>query len=171
MTTTDLTRTDVPTQFVNPTTGEVIDISDAEQMTLAASQAPEMLGLMLDVIDENIRRAQDVRAHIGQYLIDRMDADATQTLHAGEFTLTVNGGSDEYETYDADALRAGLMRLVETGAISEAAVAKAVRVKYEASKSGLNSLRALRDEAIDAAIDAARQVAVRRRRVTIKRTR
>lgn len=161
----------LPTQFVNPTTGEVIDIGDVEQMSVAARQAPEMLGLMLDVIDENIRQAQDVRAYIGQFLIDRMDADATQTLHAGEFTLTMNGGSDEYETYDADALRAALEAMAETGQIHPNAVEKTIRTKYEVSKSGLNSLRALRDDAIDAAIDATRSVLMRRRRVTVKRAR
>lgn len=170
--TTDLTTSAaLPTQFVNPATGEVIDIGDVEQMSVAARQAPEMLGLMLDVIDENIRQAQDARSYIGQFLIERMDADATQTLHAGEYTLTVNGGSDEYETYDAEKLRDGMMKLAAAGVISEAAVEKAVRVKYEASKSGLNSLRALRDAAIDAAIDASREIAVRRRRVTVKRGR
>lgn len=159
----------IPSAFVNPQTGEVIDVSDPDALALAATQAPDVLAMMLSTIDEHIREAQDARAYIGQFLIDRMDTDATQTLHAGEYTLTVNGSSDEYETHDADALAASLATLVEAGIIGEAAAEKAIRTKREVAKTGLNSLRALRKPEIDAAIKAATMLATRRRRITVKR--
>lgn len=166
---TDITTTNLPTQFVHPGTGEVIDIGDAEAMERAATDAPDLLALMLETIDQHMAAAQDARAYVAEFLMERMDRDATQTLHAGDYTLTVNGSSDTYESYDAEALRAGLAALVVAGVLSDAAITKAVRTKYEASKSGINSLRALRDEQVDAAIDAATTQAVRRRRVTVKR--
>jgi hypothetical protein len=166
---TSIVKVDDSTPFINPETGEVIDIDNAEQMTLTATQNPDVIGLMLDTLDQNIRNAQDVRAHIGEFIIERMDMDATQTLHAGAFSFTVNGSSDNYETYDADALHASLSLLVSEDIITQAAMDKAIRVKREASKSGLNSLRALRNDRIDAAIDAATQTAAKRRRVTVKR--
>jgi hypothetical protein len=166
-TTLALATTSAP--FVNPETGEVIDVNDEAQMVETAQNAPDVLGLMLDTIDENIRAAQDIRAYIGGFVIERMDRDATQTLHAGSFTLTVNGSSDQYETFDADALHASLSALVADGVIGQAALDKAIRVKREVSKSGLNSLRALRNDQIDAAIVDASEIAARRRRVTVKR--
>jgi len=168
-TTLALATTSAP--FVNPETGEVIDVNDEAQMLATAQSAPEVLGLMLDTIDENIRAAQDIRAYIGGFLIERMDRDATQTLHAGAFSFTVNGSSDNYETHDGDALHASLSLLVAEDIITQAAMDKAIRVKREVSKSGVNSLRALRNDRIDAAIDDATQTAAKRRRITVKRAR
>ena len=169
--TTDLTTTTITHQFVNPATGEVIDTTDADALTLAAQQSPEVVGLMLDTIDQHIRDAQDARAWIGQFLISRMDMDATQTLHAGEFTLTVNGSSDEYETYDADKFAERLSVMVANGVITQAAMDKVIRVKREVSKSGLNSLRALRNADVEQALIDCTEIAARRRRVTVKRVR
>jgi hypothetical protein len=171
MTTNEIVPTSLPDTFVVPSTGEILDVSNAEQMAIVAASEPEVLGLMLETIDAHVRDAQDARAYVAGFLIDRMDRDATQTLHAGDYTLTVNGSSDEYETYDADALYASLSLLVGEGIITQAAADKAVKVKREASKSGLNSLRALRNDAIDAAVEAARGMAQRRRRVSVKRAR
>lgn len=171
MTTNEITTDALPTRFVVPATGEVVNIGDADQMRVAATTAPEILGLMLDTIDDHIRQAQDVRAYVADFLVERMDSDATQTLHAGKFTLTVNGSSDEYETYDADDFSASLSLLVAEGIITQAAMDKAIRTKREVSKSGLNSLRALRNPSVDEAISAATQIATRRRRVTVKRAR
>lgn len=164
---TELTET--TNLIVVPSTGEVINIEDREQMEMAAAKYPEALAELLDVVDNAIRTAQDNRAYIAGFLMDRMDHDATQTLHAGDYTITVNGSSDEYESYDVDELRHGLQKMVDDGALSESGASKAVRVKYEVSKSGINSLRALRDEKIDQIIDRATSIAIRRRRVTIKR--
>lgn len=160
-----------PNLYVVPDTGEVLDTSDTAAMALAAKEQPQSLAGLMETIDEHIRLAQEARAYIAEFLIERMDQDATQTLHAGDFTLTVNGSSDEYETFDAEELRAGLQRLVDEGVLSAAGADKAVRVKYEASKSGINSLRALRDDAIERVLDASRQTATRRRRVSVKRAR
>jgi hypothetical protein len=168
---TEIVKIDTATPFINPDTGEVIDINDADQMTLTAAQNPDVIGLMLDTLDQNIRNAQDVRAYIGEFLIEKMDMDATQTMHAGAFSFTVNGSSDNYETYDGDALHASLSVLVAEDIITQAAMDKAIKVKREVSKSGVNSLRALRNFRIDVAIDDATQTAAKRRRITVKRAR
>lgn len=167
MSTTNITSTDL----VVRETGEVFDIADDAQMEIAAREHPEAIADFLDRLDDAIRQAQAIRTEVAAHLVRRMDKDATQTLHAGNFTVTVNGSSDEYEKFDADKIRAGLLGLVAQGVISEAAVDKAVRVKYEASKAGLKSLAALRDDAIDAVIESAREVAIRPRRATVKRAR
>lgn len=167
MSTTNITSTDL----VVRSTGEVLDVFDAAQMEMVAREHPEAIADFLDRLDDAIRQAQAIRGEVATHLVRRMDKDATQTLHAGEFTITVNGSSDEYEKFDADKIRDGLLALVAQGVISDAAVDKAVRVKYEASKAGLKSLAALRDPAIDQIIDDAREVAIRPRRATVKRAR
>lgn len=154
---------------VNRETGEVLDLNDEGQMSLAAREQPEVIAEFLDHLDAAIREAQAIREHAASFLVERMDKDATQTLHAGRYTVTVNGSSDEYEKFDAEKIRGGLLGLVASGVISEAAVEKAVRVKYEASKAGLKSLAALRNDDVDAIVDDAREVAIRKRRATIKR--
>lgn len=166
MTTHEIDLRPVP---VNRETGEVLDLHDAEQMTLAAREHPEALADFLDHLDAAIREAQSIREEVASYLVERMDKDATQTLHAGRYTVTVNGSSDEYEKHDAEKIRAGLLGLVATGVLSEAALEKAVRTKYEASKAGLKSLAALRNEDVDAIIQDATEIAIRKRRATVKR--
>ena len=78
------------------------------------------------------------------------------------------GGSDTQTVYDADALHDALIGLVAEGVLSDAAVAKAIRVKREASASGINSLRALHNQGVDAAIEHAAEVKAKPRRVTVK---
>lgn len=170
MTTTDMTTGGpIPSTFVVPETGEAVNTSDEEQMRLVAQQSPDVIGLMLETIDSWISEAQHARRYIGEYLIERMDQDATQTLHAGPYTMRVNGGSNETEVFDADKLDASLARMVASGVITEAAWEKAIRVKREVSKTGLNSLRALRNGDIDAAIEDATSMEMRPRRVSVKR--
>lgn len=155
--------------LVIPSTGEMVDITDPDAMALVATTQPEALAELLEAVDESIKIAQENRAWIAGFLIDRMDHDATQTLHAGDYTVGVNGSSDEYETYDAEELRTGLAALVAEGVLSDSGSNKAIRVKYEVSKSGLNSLRALRDDRIDSVISQASSMAIRRRRLSVKR--
>lgn len=155
--------------FVVPDTGEVLDLTSEEALVDLARDRPEVLALVLDTVDDAIRTAQANRAWIAEFLLDRMDRDATQTLHAGRFVVTVNGGSDEVETFDVDELRHGLERLVESGTISAEAAERAVRAKFEVSKAGLNKLRARGSADIDAAIAAASSITTRRRRVSVKR--
>ena len=154
--------------IVDETTGEVYDLDSVEQMTLIARDKPELIAAYIRRLDDAKRNVESLRAELGAYLVDRMDSDATQTLHAGGMTITVSGGSDEVVEYDGDALRSALLGLVAEGVLSQAAVEKAIRVKVEASKSGVNSLRALRDERVDAAIGHAESTRNRPRRVTIK---
>lgn len=155
--------------FVVPETGEVLDLNSEAVLLELAQDRPDVLALVLDSLDDAIRTAQSNRAWLAEFILGRMDRDATQTLHAGRFVVTVNGGSDEVETFDVDELRHGLERLVDAGTISAEAAERAVRPKYEVSKAGLNKLRARGLAEIDAAIAAASTMTTRRRRVSVKR--
>lgn len=153
--------------IVDQTTGEVIPL-EPDALSIAARENPDALAAYIRMLDEAKRELDALRAEIGQHLIDRMDADATQTLHTESCTITVNGGSDEVTEYDAEKLHSALAGLVAEGVLSELAVAKAVKVKREVSKSGLNSLRALNHDGINAAIYHAEETRTRPRRVTVK---
>lgn len=167
---TDITTTGSDwAAYVVPDTGEVLDLASEASLLELAADRPDVLALVLESIDEAIRTAQDNRAWLAGFLLERMDRDATQTLHAGRYVVTVNGGSDEVETFDVDELRHGLERLVAAGTISAEAADRAVRAKYEVSKAGLNKLRARGLADIDAEIAKASSMAPRRRRVSVKR--
>jgi hypothetical protein len=160
-------------QFADPNlvdreTGEFLDIDNVEQMQLVARDHPEILAAYIAHLDDTKRNIDLIRVEAGRYLVERMDADATQTLRVEGHTVTINGGSDEIVEYDATLLHSALSGLVAEGVLSEAGCAKALRVKYEVSKSGINSLQALRDDRVDAAITHAETIKTRPRRVTIK---
>lgn len=155
--------------IVDKATGEVVSVADHEAMQMVAATKPHLIAELIGYIDESVRVANDTRSLLGEYLIERMDKDATQTLNDGDYKITVNGSSDDYETFDAQTLRSNLVRLVADGVLSDSAVDKAIRVKYEASKSGINSLSALRDDAVNAAIESSKTIAVKKRRITIKK--
>ena len=114
-----------------------------------------------------MREAQSERARLSQYLIARMDRDATQTLRVGKYVVKVNGSSDEYEDYDADALLEELADLRAEAVISPAAIDKAIKTSFRVSKSGVKSLLALRNEAVTAAVEKSKVVKRRVRRVTV----
>lgn len=156
--------------IVNTTTGELVSLADAtdDQLALAARETPEQLVDALRLIDEQRRTLDAFRADLSTYLIRRMDADATQTLHTDAGTITINGSTDEVEEFNADVLLSALEGLVSEGVLSEAAVEKAIRTKREASKSGINSLRALHKPEVDAALEHAVSTRWRPRRVTVK---
>jgi hypothetical protein len=156
------------TFFAVPSTGEALNIYDPAEVSALAANRPEIVAEILEVMDEAIRTAQDNRAWIGQFLTEVMDKNATQTLHAGQYTVTISGASDEIEAFDPKALEAALAPLVEAGIIGTVAVEKTIRRKPEVSKTGINALRALRNPEVEAAIDAARSVRLTRRRVTVK---
>lgn len=154
-------------EFNDPTTGEVFFTSDVESMEQLANEKPELIAEWIDSIDEQVREVQAERARLSQYLIARMDSDATQTLHAGKYVVKVNGASDEYEDYDADALLEELADLRAEAVISPAAIDKAVKTSFRVSKTGVKSLLALRNEAVTAAVEKSKVVKRRVRRVTV----
>ena len=151
----------------DPETGEVFLVSDVESLEEIAAQRPELLALWIDGLDDTRRAIESKRAKLSQYLIARMDSDATQTLHAGKYVVKCNGSSDEYEDYDADALLEELADLRAQAVISPAAIDKAVKTSFRVSKSGVKSLLALRNDAVTAAVEKSKVVKRRVRRVTV----
>ena len=151
----------------DPETGEVFLVSDVESLEEIAAQRPELLALWIDGLDDTRRAIESKRAKLSQYLIARMDSDATQTLHAGKYVVKCNGSIDEYEDYDADALLEELADLRAQAVISPAAIDKAVKTSFRVSKSGVKSLLALRNDAVTAAVEKSKVVKRRVRRVTV----
>lgn len=150
-------------------TGEVVGLDDTAGLERVAREHPDVLAAYIAYLDDAKRDLDGLRSDLGAFLIARMDADATQTLHTDTATITVNGSSDTVEEYDAEKLHGALLGLVSEGVLSEAAVEKAIRTKREVSKSGINSLRALHKAEVDAAIDHATSERTRPRRITVKR--
>lgn len=156
--------------IVRPETGEVLTtLGDKDEMRELAQIEPEIIAAYIADIDDQRSQLDAARFTAQAYLVERLDLDATQTLHAGPYKIEVNGSSDEVEAYDGGALREALAPFVSAGTISDAAASHAVTVKLVAAKSGINKLRALRNDDIDAAIAATMSVSIRPRRVKISR--
>jgi hypothetical protein len=107
----------------NPATGEVLDLTGAETVDLAAA----MTGLA------------DLRADLRTYeqaiereILRRLDRDATWTLRVGEptadrqFEITAPSPTAGTEGFDARTLQAELEQLIERGTITEQAAAGAL---------------------------------------------
>ena len=82
----------VISETISPATGEVIPLDDPTEMARIARETPDTLAAYVRYLDDHRRDIDAHRAEVGRYLIERMDTDATQTLHAGSLTVTINGG-------------------------------------------------------------------------------
>lgn len=137
-------------EILDPRTGELIDLDEATEETLASFR------LWIQELEEQAKaakRAIDAAIH------RRMDRDASWTRQAGgEFKLVGRSPGAEPD-YNVDQLVAALAGLVRAGKISpEAARAAAPEeTKRKVSKAGVKALRALRDPEIDEALDNARK--------------
>ena len=151
----------------DPATGEVFFTSDVESMEKLANEKPELLAEWIDSIDEQRKCIDSQRQMLSKYLIARMDRDATQTLRVGRYVVKCNGSSDEYEDYDADAMLEELADLRAQAVISPAAIDRAIKTSFRVSKSGVKALLALRNPDVDAAVEKAKVVKTRIRRVTV----
>jgi hypothetical protein len=144
---------------VNPTTGELVDLRNAE---------PDEIAAALEGIRDWENSARTAKQLISAEIHARMDRSASWTLRAGDYEL--RGQSPDRSGWDVNRLREVLYDLVGTGAITPEAADEAVKaeVKYSVSKRGLNALLKLGGD-IAAALRACEVEDTRPRRLTLSR--
>jgi hypothetical protein len=143
---------------VHPATGEVV-LLDAPTDTLAGTLA---------AIREAEGEMRTFKQILTGELLRRMDAEATWTVRAGDFT--VEGDSPKPKTeYEAEKLYIALSEFVDSGVISQGALEQAVEPvrTYKAKQAGLNKLLAL-GGLIAETVERHRTEVPRDRRVRIK---
>jgi hypothetical protein len=144
---------------INPATGEVLSLDEPT----------EILARWLSETRELEERLREEKRRVTRELIDRMDRDASYTLRAGD--LEIKGDGPEAPTeYDAEALYAELKEFVDSEAITEDALARAVEpvVTYKPRAGGLNALRKRGGSIADAIERHSRPKENYERRVSIK---
>lgn len=121
--------------LINPSTGEQVALSDAED---------EQLGAFLDALDEWESRAKEARGLAAGEVRRRMDKDASWTRYAGPWKLTSSSPAPVESITEPDVLRRKLMRLADDGEISHdaaaAAVVESTVTTYSPQRSRLTAL-------------------------------
>lgn len=120
---------------VHPLTGETLDLQTAPDENLAR--------FLADVRDYE-SRLKEAKAIVSREALRRMDAGASWTLRAGDYTLKGSSPAPS-EEWDEIALLSDLHQLVDEGVITEDAAGAAVEtvITYKVRKAGINALRKL----------------------------
>jgi len=147
-----------PTQAINPATGEVHAL-DAPSTELAES---------LNALKQWEAQARDFKRLVSRELHERMDRDASWTIHAPG--IEVRGESPGRVEYDPELLPLALAELVEAGYISEDAAREACEqvTTYKPKVRGINQLRKLGGAVTERIDECATPVDPERRRITVK---
>ena len=140
-----------------PGTGEVVDLTEPEQVGRALAEIRDM--------QTELRTATTVLSAAAHEIMDRR---LEWTLHLPGVKL--QGKPPKQTTYDVDQLRATLADCVEQGLLTEDAAGQAIRekVKYEPAKSGIKKLRGLGGE-VEERVAACERPDDRPRYVTVNR--
>lgn len=148
-------------EVLNPATGELLDLKSASGVAL---------GEGLEAVRDFEARLRETKSAISEELHERMDANASWTLHTPDFDL--RGESPDRTDYDTDKLINALDELCEQGYVSRAAYEAAVKeeVTYKPQRRGIQALLKLGGEVAERILSC--QVPVERpRRVSIARKR
>jgi hypothetical protein len=114
----DITSPTEERNLPDPRTGEAVDILRAPT---------EQLADMLLGAGEVRSKLGDIEKALSEELVSRMDRDATWTWHGAGMTVSAQSPTAGTEEYPPDALETALRELVDAGAISSAAAAKALQ--------------------------------------------
>lgn len=104
----------------NPSTGEMVLLSDAED---------SQLGAFMDAVTDWTERAQEARRVAGDELRRRMDRDASWTRYAGPWKFTAPSPAPSEAIPEPAKLRGSLEKLVTRGEFTQAALDAALPVK------------------------------------------
>jgi hypothetical protein len=161
MSTPNTTVATTPREVLNPLTGELVDLAAATTTDLAIER-------------DEVRTARDAISTwakaIDQELTDRLDREAKRSATVGGYKLTVTAPT--VRQTDEIGLRAALLKLVDDGVLSDAAVDAAVEVVevVKARRSGINALhKHANDRVRQVAGDYDQEVPNQSRRVTVNR--
>lgn len=129
----------------NPLTGEVLDLHASTDLLAAA----------LDAVKEQKSRLDEFASIVKAELLARMDHEATYSFTGRGFK--VSGDGPRQPNYDGETLYGALAPLVRAGELGKAAFDKAVEMTptYKAKKNGINALKKLPNEAVQAALASA----------------
>ena len=147
---------------LNPTTGEVGSVVDADSLLAIAGR---MIGLP-DVREGTIadlaaftedaqhleRIAKEARGLAGDVIVQKLDRDSTWTCHEGEYTITCPSPQAGTVGWHGECLHIILTALVDAGAVSQAAMDAAVKdvtPRPTVSYAFLRDLRDLLDGNVD----------------------
>lgn len=145
--------------LVHPDTGEALSLADASISDLAR---------WTEAVREWEWNARDAKKHVSAECHRRMDFEGCWTLRDEGYE--VKGQGPGKVTFDAEALREDLQKLVQREVISQGAADKAVRpeITYKAMKSGISALEKLGGEVAEV-IEAHRRPDESSRRLTISK--
>lgn len=120
---------------LNPVTGEVINLANAPLADVAR---------LLDEVRQLETHLRDLKRTVSEHVLAGMDRQASWTLRGGGYELRSSSPVPAV-TYDAAALHAALLELVDQGALDRSAVAAAVQeiVDYKPIARGINALTKL----------------------------
>jgi hypothetical protein len=154
--------------ILNPATGAIITLGDA-----ATDEIAEAHDALTDLASQ-IREAQSLAS---DEMLARMDRRGKWTAEVGDFQLKSQSPTAGTTDYEAAALRADLLELVETGVLDEDAVDDAVELveppklePYLKKKlAGINALLKLGPEVIEVVQRHKIEKPAPARKVTVKR--
>ena len=144
--------------IIDPDTGEALSPHDATDEQIARWRRAVMDG------EQVIRQAKQF---VDAVVIERMDAEACWTVHAGGYTLSAPSPAPVVEYPDPEGLRRDLLAL---NGISQTAVDRAIRpvTVYRPQVVGLKRLRSLSRADVDEVLDRHAVTTERARRLTVK---
>lgn len=142
-----------PPSIVNPDTGEVIALTEAQPVVIA-----RVLGLLQAEFDATLQVLTDARRMLGAELIERMDRAGEWTVTAPGVKITAPSPTAGTVDWDAERLEQILDELVYEGVLDQAAKLRAVtqRVVLHVDKRGVAALQKI--PAVRDAIEPARLV-------------
>lgn len=146
--------------LIHPTSGEVLDLHTASTLDLAHWRHA------VREWEDNARQAKKL---VDAEILDRMDRRGEWTVHEDGFDL-VGSSPEPSDSYDAEALQAGLAELVDVGLIDEDAASAAVEIvtTLKPNRSRISKLRKLGGR-VAAVIEAATTQVPKDRRVNVKK--
>lgn len=150
----------VSTSLANPATGEVVDLAAPD----------DALARCLEEVKALESELREYKAEVGRELLVRMDANASWTVKVAG-GLRLESESPGLLEYDAEALHAELLALIEAEKITRKAANEALglTVEKKVKKRGVKALEKLGGEVAEAIARTASKKPAGARRVSVKR--